>query len=85
VVFDRSYILADEAYAQAYAGMHKAGIYGYGHTMIHDGWLYVIFSIQKEQVAVLRMTCEDVQVGGPCIRARPLAGLNRCPNHQGSS
>ena len=60
VVFDRSHILADKAYAQVCPGMHKAGVYGYGHTMIHDGFLYVIFSIQKEQIAFLRTTCEGL-------------------------
>ena len=60
VKFDQSYILADKSYSQGYEGLHKAGVYGYSHTMIHDGWLYVIFSIQKERVAVLRIPCEDI-------------------------
>jgi len=60
VKFDRSYVLADKAFAQQFPGEHKGGIYGYGHTMIHDGWLYVICSIQKEQIAVLRVPCEDL-------------------------
>ena len=61
VVFDRSYVLADEPYTLQFAGRYKNGVYGYGHTMLHsDGYLYVIYSICKEQIAVLRTPCEEV-------------------------
>ena len=55
VRFDRHFILGDEEYEQKVPGMHKGGTYGYPHTMIYDGWLYVIFSICKEGVAVSRI------------------------------
>ncbi len=35
-------------------GRYKGGEYGYPHTVIHDGFLYVIISRQKEGVEVLR-------------------------------
>ena len=54
VRFDRHYILADERYEMKRDGMHKGGQYGYPHTMIHDGRLYVIVSRRKEAVEVLR-------------------------------
>ncbi len=53
--FDRHFILADEEYVQRRPGLHKGGLYGYPHTMIHDGFLYVIVSLRKEAVAVLRV------------------------------
>ena len=53
--FDRHFILADEEYTQRRPGLHKGGLYGYPHTMIHDGYLYVIVSLRKEAVAVLRV------------------------------
>ena len=59
IVFDRSYILADEPFEMILPGRYKAGIYGYGHTMLNsDGCLYVIFSICKEQIAAVRTACE---------------------------
>ena len=54
--FDRHYILAaDEPYEQKRAGLHKGGLYGYPHTMVHDGMLCVIVSLRKEAVAVMRV------------------------------
>ena len=54
VRFERHFILADEPYAIRHEGMHKMGSYGYPHTMVHDGLLYVIISLGKESVALLR-------------------------------
>lgn len=57
VRFDRHFILADEPYEQKLPGKWKGGLYGYPHTMLHDGYLYVIVSLRKEGVAVLRVAC----------------------------
>lgn len=57
VRFDRHYILADEDYAQQRPGVAKGGLYGYPHTMVHDGYLYAIISLRKEAVAALRVAC----------------------------
>lgn len=53
--FDRHFILANEDYQQAREGLHKGGLYGYPHTMLHEGYLYVIYSLRKEAVQVLRV------------------------------
>ncbi len=55
VTFDRHFRLADEPHAMAMPGRWKGGEYGYPHTLIHDGWLCVIVSRQKEAVEVLRV------------------------------
>ena len=55
VHFCHHYILADEDYVQKKPGKYKGGLYGYPHTMVHDGYLYVIISLRKEAVAVLRV------------------------------
>ncbi|NIA16706.1 MAG: hypothetical protein GWP08_21860 [Nitrospiraceae bacterium] len=52
--FDTHYILADRVYEKKKPGMYKGGMYGYPHTMIHEGQLYVIVSVNKEGVLVLR-------------------------------
>ena len=54
VRFERHSVLGDERYESKRAGMHKGGEYGYPHTMLHEGDLYVIVSRQKEGVEVLR-------------------------------
>jgi len=54
VCFDKHYIFAHELYLRRREGMHKHGQYGYPHTMVHEGYLYVIVSRQKEAVEVLR-------------------------------
>ncbi len=55
-VFDRHFIIADEHYERATEGLWKHGEYGYPHTIIHDGYMYVIVSRQKEAVEVLRFS-----------------------------
>ncbi len=55
--YNQHYILADGAtpYEQKVQGLHKAGDYGYPHTLIHEGALHIIFSRRKEAVEVLRV------------------------------
>lgn len=55
VKFDKHFILGETHYERRKSGTHKGGEYGYPHTMIHDGYLYVIVSRQKEAVEVLRV------------------------------
>ena len=54
VRFCRGLILADDQYEMRREGMHKGGQFGYPHTMVHQGWMYVIISRRKEAVEVLR-------------------------------
>jgi hypothetical protein len=53
--FGEHYILGDEHYAQRRPGHAKGGEYGYPTSLVHNGWLYVIVSRQKEAVQVLRV------------------------------
>ena len=55
VRFGEHFILGDEHYSQRRPGHAKGGEYGYPTSLIHDGWLYVIVSRQKEAVQVLRV------------------------------
>jgi hypothetical protein len=52
--FDRHFLVADEPYPMHVPGRYKNGEYGYPHTVVHDGHLYIIVSRQKEAVEVLR-------------------------------
>ena len=58
--FNRHFILADEPYEMQHSGMHKGGTYGYPHTMVHAGYLYAIFSLRKEAIAVLRVSLYEL-------------------------
>ncbi|MBS1915139.1 MAG: exo-alpha-sialidase [Bacteroidetes bacterium] len=54
IFFNRQFIIADELYTLKKAGLWKDGQYGYPHTIIYDGMMYVIISRQKEAVEVIR-------------------------------
>lgn len=53
--FDRHFILGEDHYDSRRDGRWKGGEYGYPHTIVHDGFLCVIVSRQKEGVQVLRV------------------------------
>jgi len=58
--FDRQYIIADQPYTLKKEGLWKGGQYGYPHTMIDKGYLYVIISRQKEAIEVLRLAISQL-------------------------
>ena len=60
VKFDQHFILGETHYERRKPGGAKGGEYGYPHTLIHAGYLYVIASRQKEAVEVLRVTLADL-------------------------
>lgn len=61
VSFDQHFILGDTHYEQRREGRWKGGEYGYPHSIIHDGYLYVIVSRQKEAIEVLRVALADLE------------------------
>ena len=50
----RAYILRDDETAPVFEGTYKDHGYQYPHTLLRDGYLYVVYSINKEDVGVLR-------------------------------
>ena len=60
IVFEQSYIIADRVYTPRLEGRHKGGVYGYPHTLVSEGYIYVICSICKEDVAVFRFRYEGL-------------------------
>lgn len=58
--FDRHFILGETPYEPRRAGRWKGGEYGYPHTLVHDGFLCVIVSRQKEAVEVLRVALSEL-------------------------
>lgn len=59
--FDRQYIIRDEVYECQYDGLHKGGIYGYPHTLIHEGNMYIIYSKCKEVIEVTKIAIEQLK------------------------
>jgi len=60
VKFNQHFILGETHYEQRRKGRWKGGEYGYPHSLIHDGYLYVIVSRQKESVEVLRAALSEL-------------------------
>jgi len=60
-MFGKNYILADEPYKLKKAGLWKGGQYGYPHTMIYNGYLYVIISRQKESIEIIRTDLNNLK------------------------
>lgn len=52
--FNKQYIVADKVYKIKKDGLWKDGQYGYPHTMILNGYVYVIISRLKESMEVIR-------------------------------
>ncbi len=61
--FAEEYVLRDEGYDMRFEGRWKGGVYGYPHTLVHDGVLYVIYSQCKEGVELTRLALADIP---PC-------------------
>ncbi|CAM3743145.1 exo-alpha-sialidase [Mucilaginibacter galii] len=53
-LFNHNYIISDEVYHLKKEGLWKGGQYGYPHTLVKDGYMYVIISRQKESIEILR-------------------------------
>ena len=58
--YNQHFLLDDTQYKGKYLGYDKNGIYGYPSTMIHNGYLYVAFSICKEQIRCLRVPIDTL-------------------------
>jgi len=59
--FDKQYIIADDPYQLKAKGLYKGGQYGYPHTIISNGYMYVIVSRQKEAIEVLRFKLDQLK------------------------
>jgi hypothetical protein len=55
VAFDRHFVLGDDPAGEPrMKGFAKGGRYGYPSYHIADGWMYVIYSINKEDIGMCR-------------------------------
>lgn len=61
IVFDREYIIDDRYVPRRIEGNAKGGIYGYPHSLIHDNHMFVICSVNKEDVYVYRFSLSQLQ------------------------
>jgi hypothetical protein len=59
-VFNQHYILANSNYQLKKEGLWKGGQYGYPHTIIKDGYMYIIVSRQKEAIELLRFQLKQL-------------------------
>lgn len=61
VVFDREYIIDETFRPLRMQGKYKGGIYGYPHTIVADGRMHVICSINKEDVHVYTFELDQLR------------------------
>ena len=59
--FDRHLILGSDEYVSKREGRAKGGQYGYPHTLVHDGYIYIIISRCKEAVQVIRISLSELE------------------------
>jgi len=59
--FNKNYIIADELYHLKKEGLWKGGQYGYPHTIVYNGFMYVIISRQKEAIETLRFSLDQLK------------------------
>ena len=59
--FNKNYIIADQPYTLKKEGLYKDGQYGYPHTIIYDGYMYVIISRVKEAIEVIRFKLNQLK------------------------
>jgi hypothetical protein len=60
VRFDRQYILGETHYEKKRDGWAKGGEYSYPHSLLHDGYLYVVVARVKEAEQVIRVRLDDL-------------------------
>lgn len=54
ISFNKQYVIANKPYAMKQDGLWKGGEYGYPHTIIYNGYMYIIISRKKEAIEVIR-------------------------------
>lgn len=58
--FNKTYILRDEQYDMQFSGLFKGGAYAYPHSIVHNGYLYVIYSMKKERIEVTKLNLNEL-------------------------
>ena len=60
--FGKHYIIAKDDYQMKYTdGRWKGGQFGYPYSIVHDGYIYIIISRQKEAVEVIRFALSQLE------------------------
>lgn len=59
--FDQQYILRDEPVTPQFtAGRWKGGTFAYPHTLVWEGKMYIIYSVNKERIEVTILELQDL-------------------------
>ena len=58
--FNKAYILRDEKYQMQQQGWSKGGYFGYPEVFIHDGYMHISYSKEKEVIEVTRVKLSDI-------------------------
>jgi hypothetical protein len=60
ILFTKNYIVANEPYNLKQKGAWKGNEYGYPHSVINKGYMYIIVSKKKESIEVLRFKMDNL-------------------------
>ncbi len=58
--FDKEYIIRDEPVKMNRKGVGKGGHYGYPECVIHNGYMYIIYSKMKESIEITRISLDSI-------------------------
>ena len=58
--FNKRYIIHDEPYTRRQNGMDKGGHYGYPECVVANGYMYCVYSKQKEVIEITRFSLDQI-------------------------
>ena len=65
VTFDRAFVIRGEATRQRWEGLHKLAGWQYPTSLVWGDYLYVAYSINKEDVGIARIRLTELMVQSP--------------------
>jgi hypothetical protein len=65
VTFDRAFVIRGEATSQRWEGLHKLAGWQYPTSLVWGDYLYVVYSINKEDVGVTRIALSELMLKSP--------------------
>jgi len=59
--YNKTFIVDDSNYQMKYKGKWKEGQFGYPYAYIHENYLYIIYSREKEQLEIAKIAINQLQ------------------------
>jgi hypothetical protein len=59
-VFSRTAVLRDNPPAVRNPGHDKSPSFTYPHAVEHNGWLYIAYSVNRDDISITRVSIDDI-------------------------